>query len=93
MKRGPKPLPKKEVRKSQLKVYVNEAQRKLLAKAAEESGQTLSTYVLNCSLHVSEKLTDKDVLKKSQKKIREAFKVKSIKRKKKKEEPLAHHWV
>lgn len=75
-KKGRPPFKAGSVRDQHFKVYVTGSQLEQLTQIAKDHGQSLSTFALNCSLHIADKLSDRRTLKKKQDKILEGFKVK-----------------
>jgi len=75
-KKGRPPFEAGSVRDQHFKVYVTGSQFEQLTEISKEHGQSLSTFVLNCALHVADTLSDRRTLKKKQDKILEGFKVK-----------------
>ena len=76
-KKGRPPFKPGNVRDQHFKVYVTASQLEQLTETAKDHGQSLSTFALNCALHVAGTLSDrKGTLKKKQDKILAGFKVK-----------------
>tara|TARA_B100001123_G_C14491595_1_gene702587 strand:- start:176 stop:466 length:291 start_codon:yes stop_codon:yes gene_type:complete len=75
-KKGRPPFKPGNVRDQCFKVYATGSQLEQLTEAAREQGQSLSTFALNCALHVADKLSDRNLLKKKQDMILSSFKVK-----------------
>jgi len=76
-KKGRPPFKPGNVRDQHFKVYVTGSQLEELTAIAKEHGQSLSTFALNCALHVAGTLSDhKGTLKKKQDRIISSFKVK-----------------
>jgi hypothetical protein len=75
-KKGRPPFKEGSVRDQHFKVYVTASQLEQLTEAAKKHGQSLSTFALNCALHVAGTLSDRKTLKKKQDRIISSFKVK-----------------